>query len=68
MPASKEPKINLTALRNYLKKTVAVTGEDGNEQETAIINQLIPAMIDSLTDEELLAMFYESFNDKLLEK
>lgn len=50
---------HLTALRSYLKEFTASTTEAEHQKQVDVINSLIPALVDTISDEELTAMSNE---------
>lgn len=51
--------IHLTELRNYLKEFKAYPKDEADQPKAELINQVLPAWIDTITDEDLTAMCHE---------
>lgn len=55
----------LTAIRSYLKEFKAYpTGENEEEfkSQAAIVNLIIPAIVDKITDDEIEVMMHQTFS------
>jgi len=47
----------LLEMRSQMKLCKAVPNSEGTEEEAAVVNQLIPVIVDGITDAELEEMF-----------